>query len=147
MYKPIIWFFLAVICWRGRFLVFSVGTELTSAEQEQISGTYILELAVCLTVKYCIVSTWKRRFWSPKIYKLMSDSLTYSIMSWRGWYLYGDSVVKKDSKNKTWTFSLVLITTHVNVFFQLFLTDVGKFYAHRAYMRSYKLSFYRFKET
>lgn len=33
----------------------------------------------------------------------MSDNVTCSIMSWRGWYLYEDLIVKKDSK-KTWFF-------------------------------------------
>jgi len=40
----------------------------------------------------------------------------------------------------------MFITTHINVFFQL-LQHVGELCAYRAYMYSYKLSFYRLGET
>lgn len=73
-------------------------------QQQLQSSTFLtptLRFSKLLYNQYCIVSPQKQRFWSPKIFMLMNDNyVTCNTIFWRRWYLYKDSIIKKEIKKK-----------------------------------------------
>lgn len=106
-----IWLFFAAICQRSRVFFFSVGTELTSTAVN-FWNTHLKISSVSRSQRlYCFNPQTKVQ--EPKDFRFNEWEFYYSLMSWRGHYLYGDKVVKKASKGKSWNFLFKFIKLEV----------------------------------